>query len=91
MRRSRVQHRTRVAKPHHTAAVQDVRIDTSGLRGEVGSQSELASRELIDELESAQVEVTTGPGQQRIEVLDHRRHHEQVAVTAEQVEQLPAQ
>ncbi len=40
----------------------------------------------VDHLERHQIEVAAGPGQQRFEVLDERRLHEPVAVSAEMVE-----
>ena len=66
-------------------------VDTGNLRGNVRTQAHGAPGKLIDELERAQIEVMAGAGQQRLDVLEHRRHHEFVAVGTETVQHQPAQ
>ncbi len=89
--RTRVQHVARVTQARHALPVQQMRVDARDLRRNVGAQAERAARQLVDELEGAQVEIGAAARQQRFEILEHRRHHEFVAVRTETVEQPPAQ
>ena len=85
--RPRVQHAAGIAKPRHALAVEQVSVDARHLRRGVGSQPERTPRQLIDELERAQVQVAPTTGQQRLEILEHRRHHHLVAVRTKTIEQ----
>ena len=71
---ARVQHRPAVAQPGHAAAVQQVRVDARDLRRAVGAQAERAAAQLVDQLEGLQVELVAGARQQRLDVLEQRRH-----------------
>jgi hypothetical protein len=68
-----------------------MRVDARHLRSDVGAQPQHASGQLVDELERLQIEVVAGARQQGIDVLEQRRHHELVAVQAEEVEDVAAQ
>ena len=68
-----------------------MRVDARHLRRGVGAHAERAAAELIDELEGLQVEFAPGARQQRLEVLEQRRHHQLEAVAARHVEQVAAQ
>ena len=50
-----------------------------------------AAGELVDQLEGLQVQRLAGAGEQRLQVLQQRRHHQLVAVAAGGVEQFAAQ
>ena len=84
---ARVQHGAAIAQPRHALAVEQVRIDARHLRRGVGAQPERAAGQLIDQLEGLQVEFVAGARQQRIEVLEQRRHHQLEAVAACAVDQ----
>ena len=71
--------------------VEQMGVDPRRLRRDIGTHPHGASGKLIDQLEGAQIEILAGAGQQRLEVFEHRRHDEFEAVTAEMVEQGPAQ
>ncbi len=85
--RQRVQHRAAVAQADDTAAVQQVGVDARHLRRAVGTHAERAAAELVDELEGLQVQRTSGPGQQRLDVLEQRRHHQLATIAARHVDQ----
>jgi hypothetical protein len=57
-------------------------VDASGLRRGVGAQAQRAAAELIDELEGLQVELMPGAGEQRIQMLEQRRHDQLEATAA---------
>ena len=86
-----VQHRAAVAQARHARAVEQVRVDARDLRRGVGAQAHAAAGQLVDQLEGLQVERVAGAGQQRLEVLEQRRHHQLVAVATGGVEQPAAQ
>jgi hypothetical protein len=75
-RSARVQHRAAIAETDDTAAVEHVRVDACRLRRAVGAQPERAAAQLVDELEGLQVQRVSGAGQQRLDVLEHRRDHQ---------------
>ena len=56
-----------------------------------GHDLDLRTFKLVDQLEGSQIEVVPGAGEQRLDVLEQRRHDEFVAAAGEQVEQQPAQ
>src|SRR5471032_1535011 len=89
--RTRMQHIARVTKTRHTLPIQQMRVDTRDLRRNVGTQAERAAGQLIDEFERAQVQVAATAGKQRLEILEHGRHDEFVAVRTKTVEQPTAQ
>jgi hypothetical protein len=78
-----MQHAAGVAQARDRGAVQQVGVDARHLRGHVRTQAQHAARQLVHQLEGAQVGVFTGAGQQRFQVLQQRRHHQLVAVQAE--------
>ena len=84
-----MQHRAAVAKAGHAGAVQQMGVDTRDLQGAVGTQPECAAAQLVDELEGVEVEraAGAGPRQQRLDVLEQRRHHELAPIAASDVEQ----
>ncbi len=86
-----VQHRAAVAEPGDTFAVEQMGVDARRLRRRVGAQAERAAAQLVDEFEGLEVEFTTGARQQRLEVLEQRRHHELEAVAAGAVQKAPPQ
>ena len=89
--RPRVQHRAAVAQARDALAVEQVRVDARHLRRGVGAHAERAAAELVDQLEGLQVEFAAGARQQRLQVLEQRRHHQLAAVAARHVEQAAAQ
>jgi hypothetical protein len=64
-----------------------VGVDARDLRRRVGTQAQRAAAELIDELEGLEVEFAAGARQQRLEMLEQRRHHQLASVAARGVEQ----
>ncbi len=89
--RPRMQHRAGVAQARHAGPVQQVGVDAGNLRRNIGAQADRAAGQLIDQLEGLQIQIVAGAGQQRLDVLQHRRHHQLIAVGAEQVEHAAAQ
>ena len=89
--RQRMQHRAAIRQPRHTVAIEQVRVDARRLRRDVGANTHGAARQLIDQLEGAQIHIMAGTGHQRIDVFEQRRHHQLVAVSAKRVEQRAAQ
>ena len=79
----------RIAQPHDASPVQDVRIDTGNLRGHVGAQAQGSATALIDQLEGAQIQVTSAAGKQGVDVLDQGGNDQFVAVALIQVHQAP--
>ncbi len=90
-RRQGMQHAAAIAQPGDARLVEQVRVDARRLRGDVGADAERPAGKLVGELESAQLEILPGAGQQRFEVFEQRRHDELEAAAAEVVEQRPAQ
>ncbi len=68
-----------------------MRVDTRHLRRHVGAQAERAARQLVDQLEGAQVQILAPARQQRLEVFEQRRHDHLVAVDAKAVQQMAPQ
>ena len=89
--RTRMRDVARIAKTRHALAIQQVRVDARDLRRDVRAQTERAPGQLIDELEGAQIQIVTAAGQQRLDVLEQRRHDHLVAVRAETVQQMAPQ
>jgi hypothetical protein len=90
-RGARAQHAAGVAQPRDARRVEEMRVDARDLRRDVGAQREHPARERVHHLERLQLEVATGTGGERLDVLDHRRAHQRVAVRGEVVEQRAAQ
>jgi hypothetical protein len=86
-----VQHAAGVAQARDTRAVEQVSVDTRNLRCDVGSQTEGAPRKLVYELECLKVEIVAGSSEERVHILEQRRHHELVAVKREEIKHLAAQ
>src|SRR5262245_48106457 len=76
-----------VAQTGDALTVEQVSVDPRDLRRHVGPQAHRPTRQLVDQLERAQVEVMAGAGQERLDVLEQRRDDEFVAVDAEEPEQ----
>jgi hypothetical protein len=89
--RQGMQHAAAIAQARHPPAVEQMGVDAGHLRRDVGAQAHGAAGELIDQLEGAQIHVPPAAGEQRLEVLEQRRHHQLVAMQRELVEQRPAQ
>ena len=86
-----VQNAARVAQARDARAVEQVRVDARHLRGDVRAHPQQPARQLIDQLEGLQVQIVAGAGEQRLQILEQRRHHQLVAVRLEQIEHAPAQ
>jgi hypothetical protein len=86
-----VQHRAAVAQARDTLTVEQVGIDAGHLGRAVGAQAHHAARELVHQLEGLQVQRLAGAGEQRLQVLQQRRHHQLVAIAAGHVEQVAAE
>jgi hypothetical protein len=71
--------------------VDQMGVDTRGLRRHVGAHAKHAAGQAIDHLEGFQIKITRSAGEQRIEVLHQRRANQVVAITVEQIEQTAAQ
>jgi len=56
--------------------VEQVGVDARRLRRDVGTHAHGPTGKLVDEFEGAQVEILAGPGEQRLQVFQHRRHDE---------------
>ena len=89
--RQRVYDAARVTQPRHALAIEQVRIDTRRLRCDIGAQPQHAAVELIHQLEGLQVQVAAGTGEERIQIFDHRRDDQLIAVGDQQIEHAPAQ
>jgi hypothetical protein len=89
--RQRLQHAARIAQARDSLAVEQMGVDACHLRRDVGPHAEHAAGKLVDELEGLQIEVVPRTGEQRFEVLDHRRHHQLEAVHEEQIEDVAPQ
>jgi hypothetical protein len=85
--RSRMQHRAAMAQARHPAAVEQVGIDAGGLGGGVGAQAERAAAELVHELEGVQVGRPAVPDEERLQVLQQRRHDMLEAMPCGEIQQ----
>ena len=63
-----------------------MRVDARDLRRDVGAHAQHAPRQLIDQLEGAQIQIVPGAGQQRIHVFQQRRHHQLITMHREQIQ-----
>jgi hypothetical protein len=86
-----VQHAAAIAQAGDGVAVEQVGVDAGDLGGHVGAQAHQAAAHRVDQLEGARIRVLPCPGQQRIDVFEHGRHHHLVAVGTEGVEHQAAQ
>ena len=84
--RHRVQHAVAIAETGRALTIQQVRIDARHLRCHVRTYAQRTTGNLVDQLEGTQLEIMAGAGEQRIEIFDQRRHHQLVAMRAEEVE-----
>ena len=80
-----------ITQARDTLMVEQMRVDTGRLRRHVGADAHGPPRQLIDQLEGAQVQVLAGAGQQGIKVFEHRRHDVLEAAHAEMIEQIAPQ
>ena len=87
----RAQHASGVAEPRDAGFVQKMRVDACDLRCHVRPDAQQSPGERIDDLESLQLEVVPGPGEQRLEVFDQWRLHQPIPVIAKVIEEPPAQ
>jgi hypothetical protein len=74
-----VQHRAAITQPGHTGTVEQMGIDARDLRRGVGTQTQGAPRELVNEFEGLKIERPPRARKQRFEVLQQRRHDQLVA------------
>ena len=86
-----MQHTARIAQARDRGAVEQMGVDAGDLSGHVGAQTHGAARELIHQLEHAQIHVLIRERHQGIHVFEHGWHHQFVAITPEMVEQPTAQ
>ncbi len=84
------QYAPRIAQPRDAFPVQKVRIDPRNLGRDVGAHAHHPPGELVDQLESAKIQIMPGARQQRFEVFEHGGNHQLVPVHAEQLEELRA-
>jgi hypothetical protein len=68
-----------------------MRVDARHLRRDVGAHAHHAARELVDHLEGAQLQVVPGTGEQRVHVLEQRRHDELVFLFEKQIQDRASQ
>ena len=68
-----------------------MRINARHLGRYVRAHAHGTARQLVNQLEGLQIEIVAGAGQQRIDIFQHRRQHQLVAVTLKQVEHAPPQ
>ena len=83
-----MQHRAAIAQPRNAGPVQKVGIDTSDLGCAVRSQPQHATRQLVHQLERLEIKCLAGAGQQGLQMLQHGRHYELVAVASRHVQQI---
>ena len=62
--RQGMQHRPAIGQARDSFAIEQVRINARGLRRGIGAQAHAAARQLIDQLERAQIHVMAGAGHQ---------------------------
>ena len=86
-----MQHRAAVAKPGHALAVEQMSVNAGDLGRGVSTQPERAARQLVNQLESLQIQRFAGAGQQRFDVFEQRRHDQLVTITAGGVQKQAAQ
>jgi hypothetical protein len=79
-RRQGMEDAVAIAQPGDPLPIEQMGVDPGNLRRHVGAHPERASRQLIDEFESPQLQILAGAGEQGIEVLEQGRHDQFVAV-----------
>ena len=82
-----MQNRAAVTQTGYALAVEQMGVNTGHLGCAVGAQAQGASRELIDQLEGLQTQGLSRAGQQRLQVLEQRRHDQLIAIAAGRIEQ----
>ena len=75
----------------HPRAVEQMGVDARHLWCRVGTQSQRAATELIEQLERLEIQDMTSAGQQRLDVLEHGRHDQFVAKTTRGIKPHAAQ
>ena len=86
-----MQHRAAIAQARHTLTVEQVRVDARRLRGGICAQSQHAPTQLVHKLESLEFQLSTGAGQQGVQVLDQRWDHQLESAAGGLIDQTPAQ
>jgi hypothetical protein len=86
-----MQNGAEITEPCRGVASEMVCIDPSDLRGHVGTHAEQPTAELVGELEGLKIEILTGPGQKRLEIVDEGRDDELVAPARVEIQQLAPQ
>ena len=81
-----MENRAAITKPGHAMPIQQMGIDARNLWRDIGAKTHGTTRNLIDQLECAQIQITPSAGEQRIDIFEHRRHDEQIAMHSEQFE-----
>ncbi len=89
--RASVQHRATVAETGDAISVEQVSINASHLRRGIRTETQRAATELVHELEGLEPQCVPRSGQQRLQVLQHGRHHEFIPVAASRIEPDPTQ
>jgi hypothetical protein len=86
-----MQHRAAVAQPRDAWPVQQMSIDSRGLRGGVRPKTEHSATELVHQLESLQIEFMASTGQQGLQMLKQGRNHQLKTTLGGLVDETPAQ
>ena len=84
---TRMQHRAAVAEAGHAFTVEQVSVNAGDLLRGIGTHTERTAGQQIDHLEGLQIQRFAGAGQQGVDMLYQRRHHQLVAVAARSVQQ----
>lgn len=83
-----MQHAAGIAQAARAFTTQGMRIDARHLRRDVGTETHLAARLRVDDLEGAQIQVLARAGQQGFQVLDMGSHDKLVTPALEQIQHL---
>ena len=86
-----VQNRPDIAQARRAGTAQAMRVDPRHLRRHVRADPHHPAGHPIGQLEGMKVEILTGAGEQRFQILDERRRNDLVAPPGEQIEQRPPQ
>jgi hypothetical protein len=83
-----MQHRAAVTQSGDAPAVEQVGVNAGDLGRAVSSQTQHPTRELVDQFEGLKVKRLAGTGQQGLQMLQHGRHDQLIAVATRHVEQV---
>ena len=62
-----------ITEARYTRTIENVSIDSSNLRRHIGADTHRFSRDLIDDLERSEIQISARSGQKRVNVLHQRR------------------